>query len=109
MTRDSGQLRPPWAAVGQEEAEVPGDCFTLLLAGGGFKAGHIHGATDELRYKAVEKRVSCTSLLATLLNQFGLDHERLADRHHGRKETLTDSPVTGATVIQELLAKPAKG
>jgi hypothetical protein len=32
--------------------------FTLLLAGGGFKAGHVHGATDEFGYKAVEKRVS---------------------------------------------------
>src|SRR5262249_2499607 len=70
--------------------------FTLLLAGGGFKAGHVHGATDEFGYKAVEKRVSCPSLLATLLNQLGLDHERLAYRHHGREETLTDPPVTRA-------------
>jgi hypothetical protein len=83
--------------------------FTLLLAGGGFKAGHVHGATDEFGYKAVEKRVSCTSLLATLLNQLGLDHTRLAYRHHGREETLTDPAVTGARVIEELLAKPAKG
>jgi hypothetical protein len=82
--------------------------FTLLLAGGGFKAGHVHGATDDFGYKAVEGRVSCTSLLATLLHQLGLDHERLAYRHHGREETLTDAPVTGARVIEELLAKPAK-
>jgi Protein of unknown function (DUF1501) len=81
--------------------------FTLLLAGGGFKAGHVHGATDEFGYKAVEKRVSCTNLLATLLNQLGLNHEQLAYRHNGRKETLTDAPVTGARVVDELLAKPA--
>jgi hypothetical protein len=80
--------------------------FTLLLAGGGFKSGHIHGATDEFGYKAVEKRVSCPSLLATLLHQLGLDHERLSYRHQGRAETLTDPPVTGARVIEDLLAKP---
>jgi hypothetical protein len=78
--------------------------FTVLLAGGGFKAGHIHGATDEFGYQAVEGRVSSQSLLATVLHQLGLDHTRLAYRHHGREETLTDAPVTGARVITELLA-----
>jgi hypothetical protein len=77
--------------------------FTVLLAGGGFKAGYIHGATDEFGYKAVDKPVSCPSLLATLLHQLGLDHTRLAYRHHGREETLTDAPVTGARVVSELL------
>jgi Protein of unknown function (DUF1501) len=78
--------------------------FTLLLAGGGFKPGYIHGATDEFGYRAVEGRVSCPSLLATLLHQLGLDHERLGYRHNGRVETLTDAPVTGARVVRELLA-----
>jgi hypothetical protein len=77
--------------------------FTLLLAGGGFKAGYIHGATDEFGYQAVDRPVSCPSLLATLLHQLGLDHERLGYRHNGREETLTDEPVTGAHVVRELL------
>jgi hypothetical protein len=81
--------------------------FTLLLAGGGFRAGHVHGATDEFGYRAVEKRVSCPSLLATLLHQLGLDHNRLAYRHGGREETLTDAPVTGARVVGEVLAADA--
>jgi hypothetical protein len=81
--------------------------FTLLLAGGGFRAGHVHGATDEFGYKAVERRVSCPSLLATLLHQLGLDHTRLAYHHNGREETLTDAPVTGARVVTELLQSPA--
>jgi len=78
--------------------------FTLLVAGGGFKPGHVHGATDEFGYQAVEGRVSCPSLLATLLHQFGIDHTRLAYRHNGRDETLTDAPVTGARVVHELLS-----
>jgi hypothetical protein len=80
--------------------------FSLFLAGGGFKAGHIHGRTDEFGYAAVEGRVSCQSLLATLLHQLGLDHTRLSYRHHGRDETLTDAPVTGARVVGELLRAP---
>jgi len=82
--------------------------FTVLLAGGGFKAGYTHGATDEFGYQAVDKPVSCPSLLATLLHQLGLDHKRLAYRHHGREETLTDAPVSGARVLAELLANPSK-
>jgi uncharacterized protein (DUF1501 family) len=83
--------------------------FTVLLAGGGFKAGLIHGATDEFGYKAVDSPVSCPSLLATLLHQLGLDHRRLAYRHNGREETLTDAPVTGARVVGELLQTPVEG
>ncbi len=80
--------------------------FSLLLAGGGFKSGHIHGATDELGYKSVEGVVSCPDLHATLLHQLGLDHHRLSYRHHGRDERLTDPEVTGARVLEELLVHP---
>jgi hypothetical protein len=78
--------------------------FTVLAAGGGFKAGYIHGATDEIGYKAAEKPVSCQSLLATLLHELGLDHSQLTFRHNGRDETLTDPAVTGAKVVNELLS-----
>jgi hypothetical protein len=77
--------------------------FTVLLAGGGLKEGHIHGATDEFGYQAVQDRISCPDLLATLLRQLGLDHDRLAYRHNGREETLTDAAVTRARVVTELL------
>ena len=78
--------------------------FTLLLAGGGFKPGYVHGATDELGYRAAEDRVSCPDLHATLLQQLGLDHESLAWLHNGRDETLTDAEVSDAGVVTELLA-----
>jgi uncharacterized protein DUF1501 len=80
--------------------------FSLLLAGGGFKAGYAHGATDDVGYRAVEKPVHVTDLFATLLHQLGLDHNKLTYRHHGRNETLTDSPVTGAKVVGDLIAGP---
>jgi hypothetical protein len=80
------------------------NAFSLVLAGGGFKQGYVHGRTDELGYKAVEGRVSCPDLLATILHQLGIDHDRLKYLHHGREESLTDSPVTHARVVRELIA-----
>lgn len=80
------------------------NAFSLLLAGGGFKRGHIHGATDEFGYRAVKDKVSVPDLHATLLHQLGLDHRRVSFPHHGRDETLTDAEVTGARVVKELIA-----
>lgn len=79
------------------------NAFSLLVAGGGFKAGHVHGATDDVGYRAVTDKVSVPSLHATILNQLGLDHRKLSFPHSGRAETLTDADVTGATVVRELL------
>ena len=47
------------------------NAFSLLLAGGGFKGGHIHGATDELGYRSVEDVVTVPDLHATILHQLG--------------------------------------
>jgi hypothetical protein len=79
------------------------NAFSLILAGGGFKTGHVHGATDEVGYRAAVDRVSVPDLHATLLYQLGLDHERLTYRHHGSDESLTDARVTRARVVRELL------
>ena len=51
--------------------------FTVLMAGGGVKKGHIHGATDELGFHAIEGRHYVTDLHATVLHQLGLDPHRL--------------------------------
>jgi hypothetical protein len=79
------------------------NAFSLLLAGGGFKAGHVHGRTDEFGYAVAEGKMTCPDLLATILHQLGIDHDRLKYLHHGREESLTDSPVTHARVVEELL------
>lgn len=77
--------------------------FSLWLAGGGFKKGYIHGATDDFGYRATEKIVRVSSLHATLLHALGLDHTRLTFPHEGRDDTLTDAAVTHAEVIHDLL------
>ena len=77
------------------------DAFTLWLAGGGIKAGHVHGSTDDMGFGAAEGQVHVHDLHATLLHLLGFDHERLTYRYAGRDFRLTD--VSGR-VIRELLA-----
>lgn len=79
------------------------NAFSLILAGGGFKAGYVHGATDEVGYRAAVDRVSVPDLHATILNQLGLDHQQLTFEHSGRDESLTDPSLTGARVVRSLL------
>lgn len=64
--------------------------FTLWMAGGGVKGGHIHGATDEFGFKAVENPVHVHDLHATILKLLGFDHEKFTYRYAGRDFRLTD-------------------
>jgi hypothetical protein len=79
------------------------NAFSVLLAGGGFKSGFVYGASDDVGYKAAVDPVSVPDLHATILHQLGLDHETLVYRHSGRDETLTDSPLTNAAVVDDIL------
>ena len=82
--------------------------FSMWLAGGGFKAGYLHGATDEIGYKAVENKVGVPDLHATILHQLGIDHRKLIYVHNGREESLTDVPITGAHIVGDLLKAPPR-
>ena len=75
--------------------------FSLVLAGGGIKAGHVHGATDEFGFRAVENRMHIHDLHATLLHLLGFDHTKLTYRFAGRDFRLTD---VHGRVIREILA-----
>ncbi|AWM38063.1 hypothetical protein GobsT_38520 [Gemmata obscuriglobus] len=66
------------------------DAFSLMLAGGGIKAGHTHGESDELGFKVVRDEVHIHDLQATLMHCLGFDHTRLTYRFQGRDYRLTD-------------------
>ncbi len=67
-----------------------GGCFTMLMAGGGVKAGLVHGATDEFGVEITEKPVHIHDFQATVMHTLGIDHERLTFKHQGRRFRLTD-------------------
>jgi len=64
--------------------------FTIFMAVGGVKPGMVYAESDEFGFKAAENRVSIHDLHATILNQLGVDHEKLTYRYAGRDFRLTD-------------------
>jgi hypothetical protein len=77
--------------------------FSLWLAGGGFRCGYVHGATDDFGYAAVADAVPVHDLQATLLLALGLDHRKLTYPYEGRLDSLTDAEVTKARPVPSLL------
>jgi hypothetical protein len=72
--------------------------FTIWMAGGGVKRGHIHGATDELGFHAVEHPHYVTDIHATVLHLLGVDSESLDIS--GRQRLAIDR----GTIIKDILA-----
>lgn len=71
--------------------------FSIWMAGGGMKQGHIHGETDELGYKVAKDKVSVRDLQATILDVMGLDPFRLRYPFQGLDQRLI-GPTNDAVV-----------
>ena len=76
-------------------------CFTMLMAGGGLKGGHVYGRSDDIGWGIEENPVHPNDLHATMLHCFGLNHERLTYRHQGLDMRLTG---VAGNVIKDWLA-----
>jgi uncharacterized protein (DUF1501 family) len=77
-------------------------CFSLWMAGGGIKGGVVHGETDEFSYNIVRDPVHVRDFQATILHQFGIDHERFSYNYQGLNVKLTG--VEPAQVVKNILA-----
>ncbi|NNE00029.1 MAG: DUF1501 domain-containing protein, partial [Pirellulaceae bacterium] len=75
--------------------------FTMVLGGGGVKAGYAYGETDDYGYYARRNRVHMHDLHATILHLLGIDHKQLTYRYAGRDFRLTD---VHGEVVQSVLA-----
>ena len=64
--------------------------FTIFMAGGGIKPGFTYGETDDFGYNIVKDPMHVHDLQATLLHQFGVDHEKMIYKTQGRRFRLTD-------------------
>ena len=78
-----------------------GRAFTSWIAGAGIKRGFEYGKTDEYAYNIVENPVHIRDMNATILNQLGIDHQRLTFKFQGLDEKLTG--VEPAHVIKDIL------
>lgn len=90
----------------QNEANVGRDHntygFSIWMAGGGVKAGHVHGATDEVGHRAAVDPVSHLDYHQTVFHLLGLDPAAVTFPRNGREQTLTDGQP--GRVVQEILA-----
>ncbi len=75
--------------------------MTIWMAGGGVRAGHTVGATDEIGAEAVECVHHVRDLHVTLVRLLGLDDNKLTYFHGGRFKQLSQF---GGQVIEELIA-----
>jgi len=72
------------------------------MAGGGFKPGHVHGATDEFGHHAIEDIVTNHDYHATLLHLLGLDPNKLVYQSGPRTQELVN--VQEGKVVRAMLA-----
>jgi hypothetical protein len=77
------------------------NAMAVWLAGGGIKAGHTIGRTDDIGSTAVEVVHPIQDLHVTLLRLLGLDDNRLTFFHAGRFKQLSQF---GGDVIEDLIA-----
>ena len=93
--------RTPMVQGGNDGRDHHNRAFSLWLAGGGVKRGHVHGATDDLGFNVARDPVHVHDLNATLLHLLGFDHTKLTYRFQGRDFRLTD---VHGEIVQGLLA-----
>jgi hypothetical protein len=91
--------RTPMAQGNGRDHHMKG--FSMWVAGGGFKGGITHGATDELGYNAAVDVVTVHDLHATILYNLGIDHKKLTYKFQGRDFRLTD---VHGNVVEKILA-----
>lgn len=87
---------------GKDETGHNARGFTFWMAGGGVKAGHVHGKTDPTGSRAVEGKVHFRDLHATILHLLGLPANDLTYWHAGRNHRLTGPE--GGKVVHEIFA-----
>jgi len=75
--------------------------FSCWMAGAGLRPGTAVGSTDEVGWKAVERPVPWHDFHATVLQLFGIDHERLTFYHNGIQRRLTN---VHGEVVRDALA-----
>jgi Protein of unknown function (DUF1501) len=92
--------RSPWSQNTTGRDHNPRG-YTSWLAGGGIKGGVSHGSTDDVGYRATENKHYYSDLHATILNQMGLDYQKMTLSVFGRTMRLVED---GGGPIKEIIA-----
>ena len=97
VTGEFGRTPKVNAAAGRDHWPK---AFSLLIAGGGFKGGHVIGSTDATANEVKDSPFTPEDLAATLYERLGVDYEKVYQTSIGRPIKL----VNGGKPIRDLLA-----
>jgi Protein of unknown function (DUF1501) len=73
-----------------------GKCFSALVAGGGFKGGHVIGRTNATGEEVADHPVHPRDLHAAIYSQLGIDPDGPLPNSRGLDVRVTDTPAAGA-------------
>lgn len=93
---------PPWNG-GRHHF---GQCFSAVVAGGGFKGGHVVGASNETGEQVVERPVSPADLLGSILELLGIDPDGPMPNPRGQELKVmpeSEDPAQGAGRLREIM------
>jgi len=97
------QWEPPWSGGRNHYGKV----FCSVVAGGGFKGGHVIGASDKTGEAVVERPVSPADLIGSMYDLLGIDTEATLPHPQGNMVKVmpagADGVVTGGR-LREIMA-----
>ncbi len=93
------QWEPPWNG-GRSHY---GNCFSAVVAGGGFKGGHVVGASNEDGTEVQQRPVYPQDLLAGMYELLGIDPEGSLPNSRGLKVQVMPSSKNSAGRLKEIM------
>lgn len=80
-----------------------GNCFSTLVAGGGFKGGQVLGASDTTGSEVAERPVAPSELLGTICTLLGIAPDQALPNPRGIETTVMPAAPNGAGRLHELI------
>jgi len=93
------QWNPPWNG-GRSHY---GQCFSCVVAGGGFKGGTVVGASNEYAAEVAERPIYPQNLLASIYELLGIDPDARMPGRHGLDVNIMDGANKGAGRLREIM------
>jgi hypothetical protein len=87
------QWEPPWSGGRNHYGKV----FSSVVAGGGFKGGHVVGASDKTGEAVAERPVSPTDLIGSMYELMGIDTEATLPHPQGLALQVMPAGADGVT------------
>ena len=108
--RDRGRLKDTLVIALSEFGRTPrfnpkagrdhwGSCFSVAMAGGGVRGGHVLGESDSIAAAPLSGVVSPADLMATMFHCLGLSPETIVHEQTGRP-----IPLSRGRIVHEILA-----